>query len=81
MTLTLEAMVSLLPKMSPKSDRLEVTKLVTSATTVAGVDETVPTVVVVVDDEDTIDDVDEAESVTDELTLSLLTSDIVEHHR
>ena len=71
----------MLPKMSPKSDRLEVTKLVTSATTVAGVDETVPTVVVVVDDEDTIDDVDEAESVTDELTLSLLTSDIVEHHR
>ena len=80
MTLTLEAMVSLLPKMSPKSDRLEVTKLVTSATTVAGVEETVPTVVVVVVD-DAIDDVDEAESVTEELTLSLLTSDIVEHHR
>jgi len=78
-TLTLEAMVSLLPKMSPKSDRLEVTKLVTSATTVAGVEETVPTVVVV--DDDAIDDVDEAESVTEELTLSLLTSDIVEHHR
>ena len=62
----------MLPKMSPKSDRLEVTKLVTSATTVAGVEETVPTVVVVVDD--AIDDVDEAESVTEELTLSLLTS-------
>ena len=71
----------MLPKMSPKSDRLEVTKLVTSATTVAGVEETVPTVVVVVVDDDAIDDVDEAESVTEELTLSLLTSDIVEHHR
>ena len=78
MTLTLEAIVSFLPKMSPKSDRLEVTKLVTSATTVAGVEETVPTVVVV---DDAIDDVDEAESVTEALTLSLLTSDIVEHHR